>query len=705
MASQQLYRLAVADAASRYYAEYPDAEVSQPSDTLNGEGSMSFDLPIEDPNIGAVQVVTREAVLFRDGLSAPFWRGPIVRPSASTTSPGKVGFQAQTPLWYFKHRFFGSPVFPTNYLINGSFELWSAGLPVVWSNSDAAHMTVTQVTTQANPGLVVLGHSAAELTCSTLNADTFLGQDVTVYPANSEGIDFTLSGWFYIVPTMTAGPFGGRGLFMQFVDGSSVKQAGAQFTLDPSFPSGLWLPASVSLEMPAAGTTAMPQWAIDVRAYCGVGGSLIWDGLMLTGPESLSPAMPGGSDQSLVLANIVRMAQGQAATGGVGFPLDPTKSNLHIGTVTPATGVLRTDLVYQYADRRGVLDALNDAPMWAPENDFAVVDADPTHRNFTTFGRAVTDGVTTAGSNTFSSATGAFTTADCYQPLWHQNIPAGALIVPPITSGTSVTFSGAGASASGSSLKVFIGGRRGSYRPATPLFMDATGTNLASVKPWDQDGDQIANSVVETTASSSNTGFVGAALKGVVLGTLTSTVTSGAAYTTIAVTALTVAVAAGDMLRVGVTQWQPGVGSEGEIVIASAAAAIGATSISIVGYQGRTTWGSTWTSGQPVTDFTAPVTMENVNSSILPAPIGQLTGLAFAEMQALSGQAEILSVTTLPGFIDDWCGGVPLICGDVLPTTVQWGYLNIIFQPYRITSWTMDTVTDAYSLQLNAVAL
>ena len=79
MASQQLYRLAVADAASRYYAEYPDAEVSQPSDTLNGEGSMSFDLPIEDPNIGAVQVVTREAVLFRDGLSAPFWRGPIVR--------------------------------------------------------------------------------------------------------------------------------------------------------------------------------------------------------------------------------------------------------------------------------------------------------------------------------------------------------------------------------------------------------------------------------------------------------------------------------------------------------------------------------------------------------------------------------------------------------------------------------------------------
>ena len=700
MATQQRYRAVVCDAAGNTYGETSYATIDSPTDELNGTGSLTVNVPIDDPQISIFQPITREIAIYRDGLSAPIWRGPIMRPSASSQSPGTVGFQCQNPLWYLQHRNFGSPIFPTNYLVNGSLEVWSGGLPVDWLNSDAAHMTVTQVTKQSNPGQVALGNAAALLTCGTSNVDTFLHQLVTVYPANTEGLDFTLSGWFYIVPTLvSAGAIGARGLFIQFVSGSTVEEAYAVFPIDPaSTPQGLWLPATITLEMPAAGTTASPQWAVDCRAYCPVG-MIIWDALQLTIPESLSPQEPGGSDQSVIIENIVRMAQGQTAVGGVGFPTDPTKSNLHIGTNCPNTGFLRADLVYQYSDRRGVLDALNDFPTFVPEQDFAVVDISPTVRQFTTYGRAVTDGITVGGTNAFGSASAAFTEDDLYQPLTHQNISGGALIVA-INSPTQVTFNGPPAFASGSGLNVFIGGRRGKWKPNTPLLWDGKGGNIATVNPRDIDGDQSANSIVATGDTSGSGAYVGAALNGVELGTLTSPLNLGSTYTALPVTATAAPVVVGDLIRVGVVVWQPGVGQEGEVVIASASVAAGVTSIPIVSH----TFGSTWPSGEPVTDFTPAVTMEDVVSAISPTPVGSLASFAYNEMVARRGQTEILTVTTVNDFIDNWCGGVPLTVGDVVPVTVQWGgWLNIVAVPYRINSWSIDPDTDSYTLQLNVV--
>ena len=697
--SQQRYRAVVVDQAGNAYGETTMATIDSPTDELNDTGSLTVNVPIDDPIVGEFQPITREVAIFRDGLAAPFWRGPIMRPSASSQAPGTVGFQCQNALWYLSHRFFGSPIFPTNYLVNGSFEVWSAGLPVDWLNSDAAHMTVTQQTKQANPGLVALGNSAALLTCGTSNADTFLHQLVTVYPANSEGLDFTLSGWFYIVPTLvSASAIGARGLFIQFVSGGTVEETYAVFPIDPaSTPQGLWLPASIDLEMPAAGTTAIPQWAIDCRLYCPVG-EMIWDAMQLTIPESLSPQEPGGSDQSLIAQNIVRMAQGLTAVGGVGFPTDATKSNLHIGTNCPSTGVMRADLVYQYSDRRGVLDALNDFPTFVPEQDFGIVDTSPTTRVFTTYGRAVTDGQTVFGTNAFGSASAAFTEADMYQPLNHQNISGGALIVA-INSPTQVTFNGPPAFASGTGLKVFIGGRRGTWRPTIPLILDEFGGNIANFDPRDIDGDQSANSVVATGDTSGAGAYVGAALDGIELGTLTASRNLGSTYTTLAITASAQAVQAGDLIRVGVVVWQPGVGEEGEVVIASAAAAAGATTIDIVSH----TFGSTWPAGEPVTDFTPVVTMEDVISAISPSPIGSLANFAFNEMVARRGATEILTITTSNDFIDNWCNGEPIVAGDVLPVTLQWGYLDIVAEPYRVTSWSLDPDTDSYTFQMNLV--
>jgi len=702
MATQQRYRAVVCDQASNYYGETTNVVIDSPTDELNGTGSLTITMGIDEPNVHLFQPVTREVAIFREGRSAPVWRGPIVRPSSDMTNPATVSFQCQNPLWYFKHRYFGSPAFPTNYLQNPSLEQWSAGLPVGWTNSGggsgAAHLTITQMTVQANPGLVFLGNSAARLTSSTLNADTFLGQVVTNYPANTEGEYFTLSGWYYIVPGMTAGPIGGRGLFMQFVNGATVEVPDSMASsITPSTPAGLWLFASTALEMSAAGTSV--PWGIDCRAYCGVGGSIIWDALQLTIPESLSPQEPGGSDQSLILENIILMAQGRTAVGGVGFPQDATKSDLHIGTNCPATGFLRADLVYLYSGRQNILDSINQYATYLPENDFSVVDVSPTVRQFTTFGRSVTDGQTVIGTFAFGSASAAFTSADLYQPLTHPNIPAGAVITV-INSPTQVTFSGPQpATASGTGLTVFIGGRRGTFKPGTPLFNDGTAANMV-VKPWDQDADQMANSVVCQGTSSGAQSYVGAALKGSQVATLSGGVSAGSTYTSIGVTALTAAVRAGDWIRIGVLQWQPGVGQEGEAVIASASAAVGATSIAIESHKFTYSWGA----GQVVTDFTPQVTMEDVISSTSPSPLSSLTPQAFAEMKARQSAVEILTVQTMNDFIDTWCGGVPLSCGDVLLVTASWGYLNIVAQPYRVISWTLDPNTDSYQLQLNLVA-
>lgn len=698
--SQQRYRAVAIDVNGVAYAETTNATISSPTDEINGTGSMTLTLPIDDPTVAQFQPITREVAIYRDGLSHPFWRGPIVRPSADMSNPAKVSFQCENPLWYLKHRFFGSPAFPTNYLQNASLEQWSGGLPVGWSNSGggpgAPSLTITQMTVQANPGLVFLGNSAARLQSSTLNVDTFLGQIVTTYPSNTEGIYWTLTGWFYIVPTMTQGPIGARGLYMQLVNGATVGSS-AFYSITPSTPAGLWIPATCSVSETAAQT--LVPWALDCRAYCGVGGQIVWDAFQLTQPESLSPQEPGGSDQSLILENIVLMAQGQAASGGVGFPTDPTKSNLNIGVNCPATGFLRADLVYLYSNRQNILDAINQFPTYLPENDFAVIDTGPTTRQFTTFGRKVTDGQTVIGTFAFGSASAAFTSADLYQPLTHPNIPAGAIITV-INSSTQVTFSGpAPATASGTGLTVFIGGRRGVFKPGTPLFNDGTAANMV-VKPWDQDGDQAANSVVCQGTSSGTQSYVGAALNGAEVGTLSAGLSAGTTYTSIATNALTRAVRAGDWIRIGVLQWQPGVGVEGEAVIASAAAAVGATSISIQSHK----FIYSWSAGQVVTDFTPAVTMEDVISATAPSPLSSLSPQAQAEMKARKSAVQIITVQTMNDFIDTWCGGVPLSAGDVLLVTATWGYINIVALPYRIISWTLDANSDSYTLQMNLVA-
>lgn len=409
---------------------------------------------------------------------------------------GKVHFTGNCagPLWYFQHRYFGGPGFPINYLLNPSVEDWAAP-------SHPDHWTTQSLTAakEQGPGLVELGYSSVLLTASGSSGgqglDNFLRQQTTV-PANTEGVNLTLVGWFYIV-SMAHIPFLSRGLYVEVIAPGNIVVANAQYTINAQTPQGTWVRAETTIAVAAAYTGA--GGTIEVRAYC-PDGQIIWDAFSLVEPESLSAAQPGGTDQSAMMAAIVDYAQGRS--------IDTNKSDLHIGTDCPATGIMRADLVYYFADHRGISDALSDFPNFWPDNDFAVVDKDATTRNFTTFGRLITDGATISGANTLSSSTALFTRDDLYQPVWHPNIPVGAIIVN-VDSPTAVVFSGAAATATGNGLSVFIGGRRGKWRPECSLEI---GRNISRINPWNQDGEQAANSVVMTGLTSGVGGEIGTAI-------------------------------------------------------------------------------------------------------------------------------------------------------------------------------------------------
>ena len=143
MANEPFYRAVVVDSTGATYGETPNAVITDVVKELNGPGSFTVAIPTIDPVASLfMEPVQREIQIWRQGASVPYFWGPVVRPSATSD---KITVQGQGKLWYFGHRFFGGPSFPTNYLSNPSFEgTWSAGVPASWS---AVNCTSSQNTT------------------------------------------------------------------------------------------------------------------------------------------------------------------------------------------------------------------------------------------------------------------------------------------------------------------------------------------------------------------------------------------------------------------------------------------------------------------------------------------------------------------------------------------------------------------------------
>ena len=302
-----------------------DANVMSIEWELNGPGSASVQMHVEDTDAQQVDALADEIQVWRNGV--PIFWGPVVRAEANANT---VTFQCSGLLYYFDRRFFGRAD-RTNLLSNPEFESDGSG----WS---ATLATASYVTSRR-----VLGTKSAKLVYASAGADAFLSQSFNE-TGSGVGTLLTLAGWFFVDDAgFLGGALDNRGLFVEMKNGSTVEQYDFA-VIDSETPRNVWQRAETTVWVPPNVTRT-----INVRLYA-PGGTIYWDALSVTRMESLSFY---ATDQADICRQIVDYAQDNHA-------FTHNKSDLLIAataTSCPATGVTR-DYHQQFAEHANIGQAL-----------------------------------------------------------------------------------------------------------------------------------------------------------------------------------------------------------------------------------------------------------------------------------------------------------------------------------------------------------
>lgn len=334
----------------------------------------SVGLELNRPNTAVVEVPKglapvdllppNEIQVWRNGQIL-FW-GPATRLSADSGS-GAVTVACQDPQWYFERAFFGTAE-RLNKLINGGFE---TGDLTGWG---AVGITADVVDT----GAVARGDYAAVLYGRSQD-NAYITQTQVFQTDFPFGMRVHVSAWCHI----SAGDWAGEtqveitdqehgtrlvrpGLMVirrTYPGGEIERIAVAEITEET--PRGRWV------RLDTAYTVSPGQLGtIEVRLY-GVNGTIRWDEARVSVPESTS-GDPDGTDQAELVRRIVVYRQ-----SGRG------KSNVNVGTNTPATGVIIPHRAWQHADHEPIMAAIREFT----ESDTGLdvhVEITPHTRTFTT---------------------------------------------------------------------------------------------------------------------------------------------------------------------------------------------------------------------------------------------------------------------------------------------------------------------------------
>jgi len=309
-----------------------NAVVKSISSVLNGVGQCTFTFPKIDPpgatGQGADVRMLDEVQVLRDG--AVWWWGVMVLAKASSNA-GDVTVTASDLGWYLTRRAIDKV--PTNFLLNPQFE---SGL-TSWVDTSSSASVATD--------LFILGTQAVRQTGGASGADHFLGQTVSVTTGSVIGILFTLVAWVYI-ESFSAVALGGRGLYVEALDGGGTFQYSNFVAVDETTTVGDWTRLQTTIFVPKGVT-----WTLGVRLYTPAG-SIVWDATGLYEMESLGRFNADITD----LAKAV-----------VEFIQDPTlsgKDDLHIATAGAATGVVLPSKWWQFADHTFADRALDEFVQW-----------------------------------------------------------------------------------------------------------------------------------------------------------------------------------------------------------------------------------------------------------------------------------------------------------------------------------------------------
>ncbi len=338
--------------------ELPAAELGDLHITLNGIDEWTFKLDVHDTQAAEL---LGDANYFRE---AQYWRGDQLLcwgPIVDLTLDGDtLTAYCKGALWHLTRRHVGD-LDRTNYLDNGDFEegltAWNiaktdtiSGIPT-FATPNGLEALITRTTVKdGSRALQLLDNTSAP---PTDYQEPFLWQefDVTSGPLP---LEVTLIGWVYLPSAyFTEANQRSTGLLIARLptgytgEGTSTPTGWytdlyeAQWsTIDATTPQDTWVRQSVTITVPANSTETIHCRLTTPRGRC------YWDRVSAVVNDYLHYT---NTDQATIIAGLVAHAQDGAAG----------KSDVNIDTITPATGVTRTETWY-YADHRNIWQAISD---------------------------------------------------------------------------------------------------------------------------------------------------------------------------------------------------------------------------------------------------------------------------------------------------------------------------------------------------------
>lgn len=344
------YALLVVDKNGTVFGQVDDARIGSVTFELNGTGGLDFSIPTTDPDASLIQP-GREVQLYR-GDQLLFW-GPIVRQQIGLD---EASYQCAGLLWYFEHRYMGKAD-RTNQLVNGDFEAGETG----WTfNNGVTHSIDFTRKVEGAKSLLLEG--------STADHVEYASQVYTHTLQYHPDGDWIIISAYVWVPSVDylGGALDDTGLV------AIHKRAGVTIG-EPSIAEigndtlkDRW----IALEVLATGV--LEGDTVEVQLYP-PHGTAYYDLVTATFMESLS--FWPGDDVANIVAGIVDYSQDR-------LDFVHGKSDLNIDHAGALTGVTK-DLTYQFADHRGIADAILEFVRAGEiDIDFAIT---PTTRALTTY--------------------------------------------------------------------------------------------------------------------------------------------------------------------------------------------------------------------------------------------------------------------------------------------------------------------------------
>jgi hypothetical protein len=322
------YEVRVVDVFGTSFGTLTDAKVGEYSHELNAAGSADVTLAANNAGLALLQR-GREIQIWEGGTLR--WWGPLVKRRRGLN---ETKWECAGTLWYFGRRFMGKAD-RTNLLTNGNYEAGEAN----WTFANG-------VTHTLDTGIKAEGAQSLKLTGATTDHLQYAGQTSPAYTqAHPLGDYLTASTWVYVPSaSYVSGAVDDRGLVAIRRNSAGTPIDLQVATIDDSTEKDMWIPLEVGVPAMKTGDT------LEVRLYP-PHGVAYYDLVTLTAMESLSFGWPNGVDLADIVDGIVLYAQDNYP----GFIHG--KSDLNIGTSTPATGVILSRH-YQFAEHREILDAL-----------------------------------------------------------------------------------------------------------------------------------------------------------------------------------------------------------------------------------------------------------------------------------------------------------------------------------------------------------